>query len=195
MRHYKFLFIIFLALSFSTMTTSVLPNDNLYNVNLTSVSNIDDINSEEKYNNTFIDLTDSDIIEVFEHSEQIIFLTAKDINLMSKIVYAESRGEPYEGKIAVASVILNRVLNPSFPNSIEEVIFQQNAFSCVVNGKIDVEADVECFNAVYDAINGTDPTDEALFFYNPEIATCSWMSSIEKTDSKAIGQHLFFKIK
>ena len=85
--------------------------------------------------------------------------------------------------------------SPGFPNSVKEVIFQENAFSCVINGEINVLPTEECYNAVYDAIEGNDPTNEALFFYNPDIATCSWMQDVEKADSKFIGQHLFFKTR
>ncbi|GAA0086622.1 hypothetical protein UT300007_30630 [Clostridium sp. CTA-7] len=145
------------------------------------------------FNSTFINIPEEKVVEVFNHNDNQIYLTQDDLNLMAKIVYAESKGEPYEGKVAVASVILNRVLSPGFPNSIREVILQPNAFSCVVNGEISVTPTEECYNAVYEAIKGNDPTNEALFFYNPSIATCSWMQGVEKTDSKAIGQHLFFK--
>ena len=137
--------------------------------------------------------SNNEVVAVFQSSNSTISLTKDDIYLMSQVVYAESKGEPYEGKVAVASVILNRVLSPGFPNSISEVVFQPNAFSCVVDGQISVTPTEECYNAVYEAIKGNDPTNEALFFYNPAIATCYWMQSVEKAYSKAIGQHLFFK--
>ena len=89
--------------------------------------------------------------------------------------------------------MLNRLLNPGFPNSIEGVIFQTNAFSCVRNRDIKANPDQSCYDAVYEAINGTDPTNEALYFYNPAIATCSWMKQTQKKDTKSIGNHVFFK--
>lgn len=139
--------------------------------------------------------TYDEVVEVFNHNNKSINLTEDDVNLMAKIVYAESKGEPFEGKVAVASVILNRVLSPKFPDSVNEVVFQPNAFSCVIDGEISVIPTEECYNAVYEAIRGNDPTNEALFFYNPSIATCSWMDDVEKSDSMPIGQHLFFKTK
>ncbi len=151
-------------------------------------------NLNEELNFTLINKPKEESIQVFSQNDKIIYLTKEDLDLMSKIVYAESKGEPYEGKVAVASVILNRVLSPEFPNSIKEVILQPKAFSCVVNGEINVSPTEECYNAVYDAIEGNDPTNEALFFYNPAIATCSWMQDIEKKNLKAIGQHLFFSV-
>ena len=77
----------------------------------------------------FIDVSDDEYVEVFTQNDKIIYLTQNDIYLMSEIVYAESKGEPFEGKVAVASVILNRVLSPKFPDTVEGVIFQPYAFS------------------------------------------------------------------
>lgn len=132
-------------------------------------------------------------IEVFNQHGSQLQITKADIELMAKLVYCESRGEPFEGKVAVASVVLNRVMNPKFPNTISNVIFQKNAFSCVSNGKIVAQPNESCYDAVYEAIRGKDPTNEALFFYNPTIATCSWMKETSKKDSKKIGNHTFFK--
>lgn len=132
-------------------------------------------------------------IQVFSQKGATLKITKADIDLMAKLVYCESRGEPFEGKIAVASVVLNRVINPKFPNTIKEVIFQKNAFSCVQNGKIVAQPNKSCYDAVYEAIRGKDPTNEALFFYNPDIATCTWMKSTAKKDTKTIGNHTFFK--
>lgn len=134
-----------------------------------------------------------EVIAVFNHGNSRLNLTQADIDLMAKLVYAESRGEPFEGKVAVASVVLNRVLNPKFPNNVHDVIFQPKAFSCVVNGNIVAYPDDNCYAAVYEAVKGWDPTNEALFFYNPEISTCTWMSRTAKVDSTTIGHHLFFK--
>jgi N-acetylmuramoyl-L-alanine amidase len=80
-----------------------------------------------------------------------IYVDDKDIYLMAQTVYAESRGEPYEGKVAVASVILNRVRTPGFPKTISGVILQKDAFSCVINGKINNEPDESSYLAVLEA--------------------------------------------
>lgn len=145
-----------------------------------------DLQSKEKHD---------EVLEVFNHNSQQLYITGKDIELMAKLVSAESGGEPYKGKIAVASVVLNRTIDPHFPNTIKDVIFQKNAFSCVKNGKINAVADQDCYNAVYDAIKGADPTNDALFFYNPATATCHWMKETQKINETAIGHHIFFKIK
>lgn len=133
-----------------------------------------------------------EVVEVFSHQNQKIGLTKNDINLMAAVVYGESKGEPYDGKVAVASVILNRVVNYKFPNSVKGVITQKNAFSCVRNGQIPLTQDKLCYKAVYEAIAGYDPTNNCCFFYNPQIATCNWMKGINKVNQKRIGNHVFF---
>lgn len=189
MKNFLSKFILCLALStffFSTIPTKATVLGNYFETNnALAQSNV--VNTE----NTNIKA--DDVVEVFNNGQEQLFITQGDIDLMSKLVYAESRGEPFEGKIAVASVVLNRVLNPSFPNSIRDVIFQPKAFSCVKNNDIVANPDQSCYDAVFEAIKGKDPTNQALYFYNPAIATCSWMKSTEKKDTKSIGHHVFFK--
>lgn len=134
-------------------------------------------------------------IAVFNNEGAFTYITNSDVDLMAQTVFAESNCEPYEGKVAVASVILNRLKAKNFPNTVEKVIKQKGAFSCVKNGKIDVVADNSCYRAVLDAIKGYDPTHSALFYYNPKIATCKWMKNVKKTNSKKIGHHIFFVVK
>lgn len=140
-------------------------------------------------------------VAVFNQSNDSISITDKEIYLMSQVVYAESCGESYSGKLAVASVILNRASDGHFPKSISGVINQKNAFSCVVNGKVfhngkpDVIPDSASYTAVLDALKGKDPTYKAVFYYNPEIATCTWMKDIKKTNITTIGNHVFFVVK
>ena len=177
--------------NFHTNLISKQENNEIYlnNISIEAQSNT------ELNKNTTNENIDESTIEVFSHNTQKLYITENDIELMAKLVYAESIGEPYDGKVAVASVVLNRVMSPNFPNSIKEVIFQKNAFSCVKNGEIKATPNQTCYNAVYDAIKGYDPTNEALFFYNPSTATCAWMHQTQKQDMKTIGHHTFFKIK
>lgn len=152
------------------------------------------VEASSKYNiNTalFIDEND-EIVEIFNTSKGNIYISTSDIDLMAKVVFCESRGEPYKGKVAVASVILNRSYALGFPKSIREVILQPSAFSCVINNQVQANPDESCYNAVLDALKGEDPTNNALFFYNPKIATCNWMFDINKTNIKTIGNHVFF---
>jgi N-acetylmuramoyl-L-alanine amidase len=162
--------------------------------NIYSNQNIDENNLNADIENSSQSSEDhSKVLEVFNHASQQLYITGEDIDLMAKLVSAESGGEPYTGKVAVASVVLNRTTDPHFPNTIKEVIFQRNAFSCVKNGRINATADQDCYNAVYDAIRGADPTNDALFFYNPAIATCNWMKETQKINKTTIGHHTFFK--
>lgn len=192
MKYFRKILFLVLTFSFSAKMNMVFAFDNssIKNESLSIMANT----TKQEDNKNLINMPKEQVVEVFNSNDNKVYLTENDIYLMAQIVYAESKGEPYEGKVAVASVILNRVLSPGFPGTIRDVIFQPNAFSCVVNGKLNVSPSTECYNAVYDAIKGKDPTNKALFFYNPTIATCSWMQGVEKKDSKSIGQHLFFKI-
>ena len=112
-----------------------------------------------------------------------------DIKLMANAVYGESRGEPYEGQVAVAAVILNRVQSSSFPNTVSGVIFQPGAFTAVADGQIWLEPNESARNAVLDAMNGWDPTGEAEYYFNPETATSSWIWG--RPQIKKIGKHIF----
>ncbi len=125
--------------------------------------------------------------------EYEIQFSENDIKLIAGVVYAESKGEPFLGKVGVASVILNRLSSPQFPKSVKDVIYQKNAFSCVSNGYIAEESDKDSYDAVIDALNGNDPTGDAVFFYNPETASSSWMKNVSKCNAVTIGNHIFFK--
>ena len=115
--------------------------------------------------------------------------SSSDLYLLAKCVYAEARGEPYVGQVAVAAVILNRVKSPEFPNSIAGVIYQPYAFTAVADGQINLEPDETAYNAARDAMNGWDPTYGCLFYYNPATATSSWIYSRQTVVT--IGEHVF----
>lgn len=112
-----------------------------------------------------------------------------DVLLMARAVHGEARGEPYEGKVAVAAVILNRVQDPKFPDTVSGVIFQPRAFTAVDDGQIWLEPDQNAFQAVRDAINGWDPSNGALYYFNPATATSAWIWS--RPQIKQIGKHIF----
>lgn len=137
----------------------------------------------------------SDSVQVVKYTDKNIRITQDDIYLMAQVVQAESCGEPFEGKVAVASVILNRTVDSKFPNTIEQVIKEKGAFSCIDRyGNIRKTPDKNSYAAVMEALKGNDPTNYSLFFYNPKIATCKWMKNVSKHNKKAIGNHVFFKI-
>jgi N-acetylmuramoyl-L-alanine amidase len=112
-----------------------------------------------------------------------------EIDILASLVQAEAKGESFEGKIAVAAVVLNRVDDSRFPNSIREVIYQRGQFSPVSNGSINKRADSESYDAVNQAIRGYDPTYGAVFFYNPRIAQVNWNATRPVTT--IIGNHTF----
>ncbi|WP_407646902.1 cell wall hydrolase [Bacillus fonticola] len=112
-----------------------------------------------------------------------------DIQVMSNAVYGEARGEPYEGQVAVAAVILNRVDSPQFPNTAAGVIFEPGAFTAVADGQIYLTPNETARQAVLDAINGWDPSEGALYYFNPETATSNWIWS--RPQIKRIGKHIF----
>ncbi|UII54659.1 spore cortex-lytic enzyme [Cytobacillus spongiae] len=112
-----------------------------------------------------------------------------DIQLMANAVYGEARGEPYTGQVAVAAVILNRVQSASFPNTVSGVIFEPAAFTAVADGQIWLTPNENAKKAVIDAINGWDPTGEALYYFNPDTATSAWIWS--RPQIKRIGKHIF----
>lgn len=117
----------------------------------------------------------------------------QNVQLLARCVNGEARGEPYEGQVAVAAVILNRVKHPSFPNTIAGVIYQPRAFTATVDGQINVPIDPNStvYKACSDAMNGWDPSGGAIYYYNPKTATSSWIFS--RPVVKTIGNHRFAK--
>ena len=115
--------------------------------------------------------------------------TSSDLYLLAKCVHAEARGESYQGQVAVAAVILNRVKSPDFPNTIAGVIYQPWAFTAVNDGQINLEPNQTAYNAARDAMNGWDPTYGCLYYYNPTTATSKWIYSRQTVVQ--IGKHIF----
>ena len=115
--------------------------------------------------------------------------SSNDLYLLAKCIHAEARGEPYVGQVAIGAVILNRVASSKFPNTIYGVIYQPYAFTCVNDGQINLEPNQSAYNAARDALNGWDPTYGALYYYNPNTATSSWIWS--RTIVTTIGKHNF----
>ena len=118
---------------------------------------------------------------------------SSDIQLMARAINGEARGEPYEGQVAVGAVILNRVKDSRFPNTIAGVIYQSGAFTAVSDGQINVpiEENSTVYKAAEDAMNGWDPTGGCVYYFNPDTATNSWIWS--RPHVKTIGKHRFCK--
>ena len=117
--------------------------------------------------------------------------SSSNLNLLSRLVYGEARGEPYSGQVAVAAVVLNRVSSSSFPNTVAGVIYQRGAFDVVSDGQINMSPDSTAIKAAQDAINGWDPSYGAIYYFNPNTATSSWIWSRPVT--VVIGNHRFCK--
>ena len=118
-------------------------------------------------------------------------VNAGDTQLLARCVNGEARGEPFEGQVAVAAVILNRVKHASFPNTIAGVIYQPGAFTAVSDGQINVPIDPasSVYKACESAMNGWDPSEGAIYYYNPATATNQWIFS--RPLIKTIGKHRF----
>ena len=114
---------------------------------------------------------------------------ADSLALLARVISAEARGEPYSGQVAVGAVILNRVEHPSFPNTIAGVVYQPGAFTCMVDGQIDQPVASSALRAAQEALNGSDPSGGAIYYFNPSTATSAWIWS--RPLIKVIGKHRF----
>ena len=143
---------------------------------------------------TFEALGMNDSVKVLDNdkkggSSQGSGYTSSDLYLLAKCIYAEARGESYTGQVAVGAVILNRVASSAFPNTISGVIYQKGAFTAVSDGQINLEPNKTAMNAASDALNGWDPTYGCLYYYNPAVATSSWIFGRKTVTT--IGKHVF----
>ena len=114
---------------------------------------------------------------------------SNDRYLLAKVIYAEARGESYTGQVAIAAVVLNRVEDSRFPNTIAGVIYQPWAFTAVNDGQINLEPNQTAYQAADDALNGWDPTYGCVYYYNPQTATSKWIFTTKKVTQ--IGRHVF----
>lgn len=118
-------------------------------------------------------------------------VTASEKRLMAQLVTAEAKGEPYAGQVAVATVILNRVDSPLFPNTISSVIYQAGQFTPVRTGSINQTPTASAIRAVDEALAFRGQGRGSLYFYNPKIATNHWIATRQHTIT--IGNHVFAK--
>ena len=139
----NFLFCLALSIIFTVPYKAYCKEVNFINENTYPLAKLYFSEDTKEANN------DNEYIEVFNYNQKKLLISQSDIDLLAKLVYAESRGEPFDGKVGVVSVVLNRALDCNFPNSIKGVIFEPNAFSCVKNNSINAYPDDSCYNAVY----------------------------------------------
>ena len=122
-------------------------------------------------------------------------ISQSDLALLARLVSAESAGEPFEGQVAVAATILNRLKDPRYPNTIPGIVYQVESgryqYSPVLDGRINQPASASAYQAVQLALSGWDPSNGANGFYNPAKTTSQWVRSHPATT--VIGGHVFFK--
>ena len=115
--------------------------------------------------------------------------TESNVYLLARIISAEARGEPYSGQVAVGAVILNRIEHPSFPDTLSGVIYQEGAFTAIVDGQFNEPIADSAYRAARDALNGQDPSGGAIYYYNPDKTSNQWIRT--RPVIKRIGAHLF----
>lgn len=115
--------------------------------------------------------------------------TDANISLLARIISAEGRGETYIGQVAIGAVICNRIEHPSFPDSLSGVIYQNGAFTALVDGQFNEPISDSAYSAARDALSGWDPSGGAIYYYNPDKTSNSFIYS--RPVIKVIGNHRF----
>jgi len=123
-------------------------------------------------------------LETYEYS-----LFDDELALLAAVIHGEARGEPYEGQVAVGAVVLNRVRDAEFPDTLSEIILQSGAFTAVSDQQIFIVPNKTAVQAAKEALRGWDPVDGALYYWNPQTATSRWIWSVPVTGT--IGRHVF----
>ncbi len=125
-------------------------------------------------------------------AKPVISYTQDDLDMLARIVFAEAQDEPYDGLVAVAAVVINRVKDISFPNTIHDVIFEPYQFTPAMTGRINqVIPDQAAYKAAKEALYGSDPVKDALFFFNPNKSNSTFFST--KKFIIKIGNHSFYR--
>ncbi|PAB60869.1 stalk domain-containing protein [Anaeromicrobium sediminis] len=120
--------------------------------------------------------------------------TEEDLYWLSRIVEAEAKGEPFDGKLAVANCIINRRKHPEFPNKIKDVIFDKKwgyQYTPVVNGTIYNNPSADSIKAATMALEGNNNIGDCLYFLNPKKITNFWIVNNRKY-YKTIQEHDFY---
>lgn len=115
--------------------------------------------------------------------------TDANISLLARIISAEGRGETYIGQVAIGAVICNRIEHPSFPDTLSGVIYQNGAFTALVDGQFNEPISDSAYSAARDALSGWDPSGGAIYYYNPDKTSNSFIYS--RPVIKVIGNHRF----
>lgn len=116
-------------------------------------------------------------------------VSKEDVEILTRVIHGEARGENFEGQVAVGAVVLNRLKDPRFPKTIRAVVYQSGAFTAVDDKQIQLDPNDQSHKAAEAALSGQDPTKGALFYFNPRLATDNWIKS--RSVVKRIGNHTF----
>jgi len=173
----------------STLAYTSKPGDTMWNIATSHQLSLQELVSLNPQ------INDPDQIQVGQNinvqKQKSASIAADDRKLLAQLVHAEAKGEPFEGKVKVAKVILNRVKSPNFPDSIKEVIMQPGQFTPVQTGAIHNTPVDSDYQAVDKAVSTMNEDDGSLYFYNPDIAKSTWLQS--KPTTEVIGNHVFKK--
>lgn len=168
------------ALYVSCKTYTVKSGDSLYFIAKNNGVTLNNLRKANNLWNNYIYPGQTLNIPGVNPSSGVISYSQSDVDLLARLITAEAEGEPYAGKVAVGAVVVNRVQSSSFPNSISSVIYQRingyYQFTPVLNGHIYKPATADSVKAAYESLNGKDPTNGALFFYDSSV-TNKWLLS------------------
>ena len=142
----------------------------------------------------FAAITDQSSTSTKKQTDQSSTNNSKDmVELLARLINGEARGEPYKGQVAVGAIVMNRVKSSEFPDTISGVIYQKGQFSCVTDGQINkaIDENSTVYKAAREALNGADPTNGCLFFYNPKTSKSKWIFT--RPVVTTIGKHRFTK--
>jgi len=119
----------------------------------------------------------------------LIEYSEAELDLLARCIFAEAGGMDYAGQVAVGAVVVNRVQNSRFPDTITEVIYAPRQFECVTNGMINKQAPQSCYDAAIAALHGADNTYGALYFWAPDLVYSAYHESLNYICT--VGGHIF----
>jgi N-acetylmuramoyl-L-alanine amidase len=136
-----------------------------------------------------LESTEDEVASIFSVAEPF---AEEDLLLLAKLVQVEAGYESYEGQLAVANVIMNRVKDSRFPNTIYDVIYSGRQFPPAHNGLLDKsEPNESVLRATKDTLDGKNNVDDAVYFFNPDAVSGSFWDRLEVVAK--IGNHSFAK--
>lgn len=176
-----------------TILYRVQPGDNLYSLARYFNTTIKEIRALNNLEGSMIHIGQQLLLPTLHLTPRQSFgrtVAQSELELLARTISGEARGEPLLGQVAVGAVIINRVLSPAFPNTLQEVIYQPRQFSCVCDGQINRPPTASSYIAARRALEGEDPTMGALYFYNPRTAVnVAFFERVNKI--MEIGNHVF----